>query len=807
MSTEQEIRRRLGIPDDTKRVLIFAESSHWDPDWLYTANEYFERFVHRNLNQAIEALQREPRRIYSVECVYFLRMYWEHCPEKQNLIYKLVNEGRLRLTSSSVATDDTLLPSTEAILRDFLLGQEWLRTNGMEQEPELAYFADSFGATPFLPSLLQAAGFKYATITRVDGMYFPGCDLEPKWRFPRRGSNAERLLKQERSLDFVWRDRNDASVLCHWNAFTYGQGDMLAYVGISRVYLARLALALRTGWHVAHRIHQYVNQLSPLGRTPYMFCPIGFDFVEPIVDLTPLLERYNRNHYPSTGIWVVNAGLDDYMALIAHHKEKLPTLELDPNPYWTGFYTARPTLKQRCRTLVDNLLLAEKLSFLPQNDRAHLSIARELEDAWWTAAVANHHDFITGTSPDRVVKGEQIPWLEQAMVTTKAAIDRLAVSIPNARKPEAPSLHGMWIQEGGHMHIETAHYALELDEDAGGTIVNLSLRGVQEPLLTVPSNDLVSYRDSGGLWRMGFEFVGGTWKESDRASNYNVPIDVYEHNDGVEIVSQIIFHGQTLIRHMYVRRDSPVLYFIVEGIAPEGYSVNVRFKTNIRSDSLVMDTPGGWLERPYSRLYTPTFWPLHRFLHIKDKETGRGLALFQPFPGAVVYQPDGLLELVAMRNATKEKAFGLISIPGHPASGHEWETYSFEYALWFTEEGDWQSNRLPWLAEQFIHHSPWADNRRAMLHELTDTIVTTDSPAVRVVAVKPASRGKGIIIRLQAMPVPQTPVRIAISCMVTEAFLCDARERDIKSLEVENGMVYLTMSGSIATIRLMSKEK
>ncbi|MEA3326155.1 MAG: hypothetical protein U9R53_02465 [Chloroflexota bacterium] len=52
--------------------------------------------------------------------------------------------------------------------------------------------------------------------------------------------------------------------------------------------------------------------------------------------------------------------------LVEAYQDQLPVLELDPNPYWTGFYTASPTLKQRSRKLVDNLLLAEKLSFLPK---------------------------------------------------------------------------------------------------------------------------------------------------------------------------------------------------------------------------------------------------------------------------------------------------------------------------------------------------------------------------------------------------------------------------------------------------------
>jgi alpha-mannosidase len=93
----------------------------------------------------LDELARDPRRVYSVECIFFLKRYWDERPERQAAIRDLVNQGRLRLTSSGVTTADTLLPSEEALLRDFLIGQEWLRANGMTQEPRLAYFPDSFG--------------------------------------------------------------------------------------------------------------------------------------------------------------------------------------------------------------------------------------------------------------------------------------------------------------------------------------------------------------------------------------------------------------------------------------------------------------------------------------------------------------------------------------------------------------------------------------------------------------------------------------------------------------------------------------
>jgi hypothetical protein len=131
-------------------------------------------------------------------------------------------------------------------------------------------------------------------------------------------------------------------VLCHWNAFTYFQGDMLAHAGIVRWNGLVAAVPWRTRGHIARRIARFVRQLEPVARTPYMLCPIGMDFNDPIVRLRELLERYNAELYPSTGVWAVLAGMDDYFALVRHHEAKLPVLAVDPNPYWMGFYASRP---------------------------------------------------------------------------------------------------------------------------------------------------------------------------------------------------------------------------------------------------------------------------------------------------------------------------------------------------------------------------------------------------------------------------------------------------------------------------------
>jgi len=198
MGTDKDRRRALGLPPDAERVLVFTETSHWDLNWLLTSEGYFRLRVRRNLRQALDALAADPRRVYSVECVFFLRMFYERVPQRRAQIRQFVNEGRLRMMGSGVTTPDTIIPPAELQIRDYLLGQEWLRRHGMDAEPDVAYFPDTFGFSPGLPDVLGAVGVTGAGLCRVDGMYFLGNETESARHFPRPGSTAHLLSNEER---------------------------------------------------------------------------------------------------------------------------------------------------------------------------------------------------------------------------------------------------------------------------------------------------------------------------------------------------------------------------------------------------------------------------------------------------------------------------------------------------------------------------------------------------------------------------------------------------------------------------------
>ncbi|HXX70496.1 MAG TPA: hypothetical protein VEK07_25160 [Polyangiaceae bacterium] len=801
MSAEAATRNRLGIPADAQRVLVFSESSHWDTNWLQTSEEYFKGRLEPIFDAVLDMLERDPARVYCVESVFFLKLYWERHPERQSRLRRLMERRQLRILSSSLTTPDTLLPHPEAILRDYHLGQDWLRGCGLTVVPRTAYFPDNFGHSPHLPSLMRAVGVDAVAVTRIDGMYFIAADYRKRSAFPLKGSTAELLQKELRTLDFVWQDDDGAEVLCHWNAFTYFQGDMLAHTGIVRWNGHVAAIPWRTRGHVARRIDGFVRQLEPLARTPYMLCPIGMDFNDPIVGLPELLDRYNRERYPSTGTWAVLAGLDDYFELLAHRRSQLPALRVDPNPYWMGFYSSRPELKQRPARIARALVLAENLSALSPPDAA---LEASLREAWHRLVLINHHDAITGTSPDRVCHDEQRGWLDAAEAAATLALSRAAAG-PAVRAGEAvtrrPRGTGTerirWWREGSEMHVRTPRHRMTFSKERGGCLTSLVLDGHEQ--LRGLGLDLVAFADEGGLWRLGHEFRGGRFAEIDRASRRPAKIVVRAVDGGLEVEISSDLRGAPFVRTVTCRADDPLVHVRVAGVAARRTTVTCRWNVAERPASLRMDTLGGTIERPLERLHQPTFWPVPSVVSLQ-RSTHTMHVGFEA-PSAVSSGPEDGLEWIVARNAPKERAFRILPVLAHPIGGTVDGLQTHRAAL-FVAPGSVVPSEMRHRLEL-----AWLPAALRPLKHLAGSLIRCSDPAVSFAAVKRADAGPGIIVRVACAGRCERPVRIWLTSQdVGSASLCDAREFDLQPLVVSDGRVLVALPSRLVTLRLVPCE-
>jgi hypothetical protein len=180
------------------------------------------------------------------------------------------------------------------------------------------------------------------------------------------------------------------------------------------------------------------------------------------------------------------------------------------------------------------------------------------------------------------------------------------------------------------------------------------------------------------------------------------------------------------------------------------------------------------------------------------------VALYQKLPGAASLAPDGTLQVVALRNAPRERAYHILPVPGNPARGYERDPFAFVYALEFTNGGDWIENRLAQRAYS-RGLNPWLDASEACVRQLAKGQIVIDRTDVWVRANKPATRGKGRIVRLYTFSAAHQPLALrSAHWEIGEAYLCDARERDIRPLKVREGMAEMTLPGTMATVRLIA---
>lgn len=416
--TERDVRAVFGIPAEAERVLILSQSSHLDIDWKKTFEQYYRDHVEQVFLDAEAILERDPRAYYSVaEMAYLAEHVAVHGAGSWP---RHLGSGHARVVGGGMTTPDTLLPTEEALIRDYLLGAVIAERLGAR--PRAAWLPDSFGHSPTVPDLLSAAGFTSVGFGRADGArhsyeVIVG-KLEPI--LPGATTTAS-VLRELGTADFVWRGPGGGEVLAHYMPVReYCQGDTIDLAGIA---LGGTRIGVDHDddpAFVRAQLEEYIGQLTPYQRTPYMFVPVGCDFQPPRPNLTQYAQWWNNTEYARTKVWVATATFEDYMRLVGFHRDALPVMERDINPVWTGFYASRPRIKRAAREVVDSLVGVEPFVALlePRSD--------ELAAAWRPAVLANHHDWITGTSRDAVVTDEQLPQLTAARAATEQS--RLSVA-------------------------------------------------------------------------------------------------------------------------------------------------------------------------------------------------------------------------------------------------------------------------------------------------------------------------------------------------------------------------------------------
>jgi hypothetical protein len=320
-------------------------------------------------------------------------------------------------------------------------------------------------------------------------------------------------------------------------------------------------------------------------------------------------------------------------------------------------------------------------------------------------------------------------------------------------------------------------------------------------LLSGLGNDLVVYHDSGGLWRLGHEYGGGSFAPVARASSSPARVDVTESGDELTLTVTSEIDRRVFRRVLVCRSGLPFVRMLSRGAPRRRRTVTCRFETSVAVERLHMDTPGGHVERPARKLYDPTFWPVLSYCRVADRASGRRLHVSFDTPGALAVQRDSAVEWIVARNAPKERAFGFLPVLAHPVGGSSRGEQSFDYAVALETGG--AAHGRGFDVHRRALAAAWlpADEREAWI--ASRALIHCDDERVSVSAVKHAENGDGLIVRLSSHEHGVGRVTVwADERAVLSGALADAREHDLEPLEVAGGRAAVPLEAGLVTVRL-----
>jgi alpha-mannosidase len=133
--------------------------AHIDSAWLWPIRETIRK-VARTTASMTQLMEQEPDFKYAMSSAQQYAWIKEHRPEVWERVVKAVGEGRFIPVGGMWVESDTVMPTGEALVRQFTYGQRFFRDE-LGVECKGVWLPDSFGYSPAMPQLMRRAGFEW----------------------------------------------------------------------------------------------------------------------------------------------------------------------------------------------------------------------------------------------------------------------------------------------------------------------------------------------------------------------------------------------------------------------------------------------------------------------------------------------------------------------------------------------------------------------------------------------------------------------------------------------------------------------
>jgi alpha-mannosidase len=145
--------------DLTQPTLFIVPYSHLDDIWRWSYPQTIRDFLKNTVDDNVEAFQEYPNYVFNWSGASRYQMMREYYPEKYEELKKWIAAGRWFPSGSSWVENDVLVPSTESIIRQILMGTQYFKNEFDEVSMEYM-IPDCFGFSWALPSVLHHCGIR-----------------------------------------------------------------------------------------------------------------------------------------------------------------------------------------------------------------------------------------------------------------------------------------------------------------------------------------------------------------------------------------------------------------------------------------------------------------------------------------------------------------------------------------------------------------------------------------------------------------------------------------------------------------------
>lgn len=341
---------------------IMVSKTHWDREHSRPFEQFRWHLVYNVMDKLLDVFETVPEYksyMFDGQSLGILD-YLEIRPEKEALIKKYVQEGRLIIGPFFVGPDE-FIPSGESLIRNLLEGHKIANKFGGVMKA--GYNPDAFGHISQLPQILKGFSINSAVFSRGVG---------------------ENIGKP--GTDFIWESPDGSSIVAVY--VNYGNA----------VHLPKdLELA-------KDRIKQTVESMLPKD-VPFVLLINGSDGSVPEPHVPEVIKYANEK---LEDIEVSHGTLQEYIDLVNSRSEKLKRYsgELRSGRYnliLGGVYSSRTYLKQanaKTQTLLEKY--AEPFATLAWVVRGDDYPSPFLERAWRLLLQNHFHDTICACSQDKV---------------------------------------------------------------------------------------------------------------------------------------------------------------------------------------------------------------------------------------------------------------------------------------------------------------------------------------------------------------------------------------------------------------------